>query len=106
MFAYTALCFVMFPVSSQQDASADPAADSSKRQGMQQMMKDDERCVRETREAINANECLKSGTARAHIHLTCVCIQCVVSVFGSFFLATLCNHTKVALSTPFTALTE
>ena len=49
------LCgFVMFPVSSQQDASADPAADSSKRQGMQQMMKDDERCVRETREAINA----------------------------------------------------
>lgn len=54
MFAYTALCFAMFPVSSQQDASADPAADSSKRQGMQQMMKDDGRCVRETREAINA----------------------------------------------------
>lgn len=31
------------------------------------------------------NECLKSGTARAHIHLACVCMQCVVSVFGSFF---------------------
>ena len=45
----------------------------------------------------------------ARTHTSCMCLHtvrgiCIWQFF--FFWATLCNHTKVALSTPFTALTE